>query len=47
MFISQDRMHRLQKVLSALWGTMKRRFTRVREPGLNGGNLEMPSGAAK
>lgn len=35
VLISQDGMHSLQEILSAFWGAMKRRFTRVGETALN------------
>lgn len=35
MLIAQDGMHSFQEILSALWGAMKRRFTRVRDMVLN------------
>ena len=35
VLITQDGMHSLQEILSALWGAMKRRFTPVRETALN------------
>ena len=35
VLISQDGMHSLQEILSALWGAVKRRFTCVGETALN------------